>query len=115
MGAFMTIQTTTLPNGLRIVTDFIPHVESVNIGVWIKAGTRYEEKNYNGVAHFLEHMAFKGTERRTAHQIAEEVERVGGYLNAYTSRETTAYYARVLKEDLGIAVDILTDILQHYV
>ena len=109
----MTIKTTTLPNGLRIVTDFIPHVDSINIGVWIKAGTRYEEKHYNGVAHFLEHMAFKGTERRTAHQIAEEVERVGGYLNAYTSRETTAYYARVLKEDLGIAVDILTDILQH--
>lgn len=109
----MTLQITTLPCGLRIVTDYIPHVDSVSLGFWVKAGSRYEEKHYNGAAHFLEHMAFKGTTTRTALQIVDEIESVGGYLNAYTSREMTAYYARVLKEDINLAVDILTDILQH--
>lgn len=109
----MTIQSTVLPNGLRVVSDFIPSVETASLGVWLDVGTRNETKDINGIAHMLEHMAFKGTERRTALQIAEEIEAVGGYLNAYTGRETTAYYARILKEDAPLAVDILSDILQY--
>ena len=109
----MSIETTTLSNGLRIVTDTISHVETVSLGIWVKAGTRNETLHTNGVAHFLEHMAFKGTKKRSAQEIAESIENVGGYLNAYTSREITAYYARVLKGDTPLAVDILMDILQH--
>ena len=107
------IQITTLPNGLRVVTDRVPTVESVSLGVWVRAGTRYEQPQVNGVAHLLEHMVFKGTERRSAREIAEAIEAVGGNINAYTSRETTAYYAKVLKNDAGLAVDVLADILQH--
>lgn len=109
----MAIQSTVLPNGLRVVSDSIPNVETVSLGVWLDVGTRNETKDINGIAHMLEHMAFKGTERRTAVQIAEEIEAVGGYLNAYTGRETTAYYARILKEDIQLATDILSDILQY--
>lgn len=109
----MAIQSTTLPNGLRVVSDFIPSVETASLGIWLDVGTRNETKDINGIAHMLEHMAFKGTMRRTALQIAEEIEAVGGYLNAYTGRETTAYYARTLKEDILLAVDILSDILQY--
>lgn len=109
----MAIQSTTLPNGLRVVSDFIPSVETASLGIWLDVGTRNETKDINGIAHMLEHMAFKGTMRRTALQIAEEIEAVGGYLNAYTGRETTAYYARTLKEDVLLAVDILSDILQY--
>lgn len=109
----MSIQVTTLENGLRVVTDTIPHVETASLGIWVKAGTRNETKEINGVAHFLEHMAFKGTERHSAQEIAEKIEAVGGYLNAYTSREITAYYARVLKKDTALALDILMDILHH--
>jgi predicted Zn-dependent peptidase len=90
-------------------------VETVSLGVWVDVGTRHEPAQINGVAHLLEHMAFKGTERRSALAIAEEIEAVGGHLNAYTSREHTAYYAKVLKEDVPLAVDILADILQHSV
>ncbi len=107
------IQITTLPNGLRVVTDRMPTVESVSLGVWVRAGTRYERPQVNGVAHLLEHMVFKGTERRSAREIAEAIEAVGGNTNASTSRETTAYYAKVLKNDAGLAVDVLADILQH--
>ncbi len=109
----MTIQSTTLENGLRVVTDTIPTVETVSLGVWLNVGTRNETKDINGIAHMLEHMAFKGTKRRSAVQIAEEIEAVGGYLNAYTSRESTAYYARILKDDMPLAVDVLADILQN--
>ena len=109
----MTVGLATLPNGLRIVTDRVDTVASVSIGLWVDVGTRHEPAPVNGVAHFLEHMAFKGTERRSALAIAEEIEAVGGHLNAYTSRESTAYYAKVLKEDVGLALDILADILQH--
>ncbi len=109
------IQVTTLANGLRVVTDPMPTVESVSLGVWVRAGTRYEPSQVNGVAHLLEHMVFKGTERRSAREIAEEIEAVGGNINAYTSRESTAYFAKVLKEDIGLAVDVLADILQHSV
>jgi predicted Zn-dependent peptidase len=109
----MTIGLSTLANGLRIATDRIDTVDTISLGLWVDVGTRHESAEVNGVAHFLEHMAFKGTERRSARVIAEEIEAVGGQLNAYTSRESTAYYAKVLKEDLSLAVDILADIVQH--
>src|SRR5580704_7111145 len=109
----MTAQLSTLSNGLCIATDRLDTVDTVALGLWIDVGTRHEPAEINGVAHFLEHMAFKGTERRSAAVIAEEIEAVGGHLNAYTSRESTAYYAKVLKEDLALALDILADILLH--
>jgi predicted Zn-dependent peptidase len=109
----MTIELSKLKNGLQIATDRIETVDTVSLGIWVDVGTRHEPAEINGVAHFLEHMAFKGTKRRTALAIAEEIEAVGGHLNAYTSRESTAYYAKVLKEDVPLALDILADILQH--
>lgn len=109
------IRITTLPNGLRVATDTMPSVESATVGIWTNCGARNETEAENGVAHLLEHMLFKGTERRSAQLIAEEIEAVGGQMNAYTARENTAYYARVLKEDVGLAVDIVADLLQHSV
>lgn len=109
----MTVRQTTLENGLRIVSHTMDAVETVSVGVFVDAGTRNEPVEINGVAHMLEHMAFKGTKRRSALDIVAEIEEVGGHLNAYTSREHTAYYAKVLKEDAPLAVDILADILQH--
>ncbi|HVH83452.1 MAG TPA: pitrilysin family protein, partial [Steroidobacteraceae bacterium] len=109
----MQVEITVLPNGLRVVSDCMEGVETVSLGVWVGAGTRFESPELNGVSHLLEHMAFKGTRRRSAQAIAEEIEAVGGHLNAYTTREHTAYYAKVLKEDLGLALDIIADILQH--
>ncbi|MFT4784621.1 MAG: putative Zn-dependent peptidase, partial [Paracoccaceae bacterium] len=100
-----------LPNGLRIVTEHMPGLESASIGVWVNVGGRHELLAQNGIAHFLEHMAFKGTKRRSALQIAEEIEDVGGYINAYTSREMTAYYARVLAADVPLALDVIADIV----
>lgn len=111
----MKAEVTTLANGLRIVSEFVPHVETATVGVWVDAGARHEDLESNGISHMLEHMAFKGTESRNAREIAEEIEAVGGYLNAYTSREQTTYYARVMKEDVPLGVDILSDILQHSV
>lgn len=105
------IRITTLENGMRVLTDPMPSVESVSLGVWVGVGARNEPAEHNGVSHMLEHMAFKGTTRRSAVQIAEEIENVGGHLNAYTSREQTAYYAKVLKDDTGLAIDVLSDIL----
>ena len=107
----MTTRLTTLPNGLRIVTEHMPGLQSASAGVWVMAGGRHERAEQNGIAHFLEHMAFKGTKRRTALQIAEEIEDVGGYINAYTSREMTAYYARILEVDVGLALDVIGDIV----
>jgi predicted Zn-dependent peptidase len=107
----MSVQVTTLPNGFRIVTEPMPGLESAAIGLWIEAGARHETEHQNGIAHFLEHMAFKGTARRSALQIAEEIEDVGGYINAYTSREMTAFYARVLRADVALALDVLADIV----
>ena len=107
----MTIELTTLPNGLRIVTEHMPGLASASVGIWVMAGGRHERPEQNGIAHFLEHMAFKGTARRSALQIAEEIEDVGGYINAYTSREMTAYYARVLGADVGLALDVIADIV----
>ena len=111
----MSVRKTVLNNGLEIVTDELETVETVSLGVWVKVGSRYEPKSLGGVSHFLEHMAFKGTGRRSAREIAEEIEAVGGQLNAYTSSEVTAYHATVMKEDIGLGVDILGDILQHSV
>ena len=102
-----------LENGLTVITDQMPHLESATVGVWVGAGARNETEDTNGIAHMLEHMAFKGTKRRTARGIAEEIERVGGFINAYTAREQTAYYARLLRNDVPLAVDILADILQN--
>ncbi len=107
------IRITTLPNGLRVATDTMPGVESATVGIWTSCGARNETAHENGVAHLLEHMLFKGTARRNAQEIAEEIEAVGGQMNAYTARENTAYYARVLKEDVALAVDIVADLLQH--
>ncbi|EAQ06109.1 MULTISPECIES: M16 family metallopeptidase [Yoonia] len=107
----MTIQQHTLSNGLRIVTEQMPGLKSTSIGIWVLAGGRHERIEQNGIAHFLEHMAFKGTKSRTALQIAEQIEDVGGYINAYTSREMTAYYARVLEDDVALGLDIIADIL----
>ena len=92
----MTTQLSTLANGLQVATDRIDTVDTVSLGIWVDVGTRHERADINGVAHFLEHMAFKGTKRRSALAIAEEIEAVGGHLNAYTSRESTAYYAKML-------------------
>lgn len=109
------IRLTTLANGLRIATDTMDTVESVAVGIWIDVGARDEDAALNGASHFLEHLVFKGTARRDARAIAEEIEAVGGHLNAHTSREYTAYYAKVLKEDVALAVDILTDIVRNAV
>ncbi len=100
-----------LSNGMTVATDLMPHLETAAIGVWVSVGARHEDISVHGVSHFLEHMAFKGTKERSALQIVEEIEQVGGYLNAYTSREQTAYYARILKADRTLALDILSDIL----
>ena len=107
------LNVTTLPNGFRVVTETMPGLASASVGVWVNAGARHEDASQNGIAHFLEHMAFKGTARRSALQIAEEIEDVGGYINAWTSRETTAYYARVLQADVPLALDIIADILRN--
>ena len=101
----------TLPNGFRIVTEAMPGLQSASVGLWVEAGGRHETPQQNGIAHFLEHMAFKGTRRRSALRIAEEIEDVGGYINAYTSREMTAYYARVLSGDVLMALDVIADIV----
>ncbi len=109
----MSQQVSTLSNGLRVISDSMPHLETAAVGVWVDTGARHETIEVNGISHVLEHMAFKGTETRTALDIAESIEAVGGHLNAYTSRDQTAYYARVLQEDTPLAVDILSDILQN--
>ncbi|XP_065855609.1 probable mitochondrial-processing peptidase subunit beta, mitochondrial [Euphorbia lathyris] len=104
---------TTLPNGLRIATESTLSSKTATVGVWIDAGSRFETDDTNGTAHFLEHMIFKGTERRTARSLEEEIENMGGHLNAYTSREQTTYYAKVMDKDVNNALDILADILQN--
>ncbi|WP_170770000.1 M16 family metallopeptidase [Ruegeria lacuscaerulensis] len=107
----MTVRQDQLKNGFRIVSENMPGLQSAAIGIWVTAGARNERIEQNGIAHFLEHMAFKGTERRSALQIAEAIEDVGGYINAYTSREVTAYYARVLQDDVALAMDVIGDIV----
>jgi predicted Zn-dependent peptidase len=107
------IQTTRLPSGLTVVTERMDRVETVSFGAYVATGSRNETEKENGVSHFLEHMAFKGTETRSAAAIAEEIEAVGGHINAYTAREQTAYYVKVLKEDTALGADIIGDILTH--
>lgn len=109
----MSYELTTLPNGLRVITDHVPDMHSVAVGIWCDVGARYERADENGIAHLVEHMMFKGTPTRTAAQIAEAVEDVGGQMNAYTSREVTAYFIHLLKDDVPLALEILADILQN--
>ena len=111
----MSVESTRLDNGLTIVTETMEHLESVSLGVWVKSGARNETLKEHGVAHMMEHMAFKGTASRTAREIVEQVENVGGDVNAATSLETTSYYARMLKDDAALGVDILHDILTNSV
>ena len=111
----MTYQISILPNGLRVATEHLAGMESVSVAVSVGVGARFESKKEGGISHFLEHMAFKGTKRRSAKDIAEEMDMVGGNMNAYTSLENTVYYAKVLKENTPLAVDILADILQNSV
>ena len=108
----MDVKVGSLSNGLIVATETIPHLESVALGVWVKAGSRNEHDGEHGIAHLLEHMAFKGTSGRSAYRIAAEIENVGGEINAATNVETTSFYARVMKDDAGLAIDILADILQ---
>ena len=109
----MTIKLDKLSNGFQIVTEKISGIKTVSVGVWIKAGGRHERKDETGLAHFLEHMAFKGTKNRSSIDIVNQIEDVGGYMNAYTSREITNYYMRILPEDINLAIDILNDILSN--
>lgn len=104
---------TTLPNGLTVIVDEISHVRSVAVGLWVRAGSRYEEASRGGLSHFLEHMFFKGSENRTAKQIAEAIDAVGGQLNAFTGKENSCFYCRVLDEHFVLALDILTDMLRN--
>ncbi|MCB1366942.1 MAG: insulinase family protein [Rhodobacteraceae bacterium] len=107
----MSVELHRLSNGFRIVTEHMPGLKSASLGIWVNAGGRHERIEQNGIAHFLEHMAFKGTTSRSALQIAEAIEDVGGYINAYTSREVTAYYVRVLEDHVPLALDVISDIL----
>ena len=111
----MGVEIHTLANGFRVVTENMPGLKSASLGIWVGAGGRHERPEQNGIAHFLEHMAFKGTRTRSARQIAESIENVGGYINAYTSREMTAYFARVLEDDVPLAMDVIGDIVLNSV
>ncbi|EGR47196.1 hypothetical protein MKX07_002080 [Trichoderma sp. CBMAI-0711] len=106
-------QTTTLKNGLTVATEYSPWAQTSTVGMWIDAGSRAETNETNGTAHFLEHLAFKGTAKRSQHQLELEIENMGGHLNAYTSRENTVYFAKAFNSDIPQTVDILADILQN--
>lgn len=103
------VQVTTYKNGVRVVTEQIPHVRSLSVGVWVNAGSRFETAEENGMTHFIEHMLFKGTHTRSARQIAEEFDRIGGEVNAFTSKEHTCYFAKVLDHHGELALEILAD------
>src|SRR5689334_19577996 len=109
----MTLEIYKLSNGLTVVSDPMSQLESAALGIWVNTGSRNETPDQMGISHLLEHMAFKGTATRTARAIAEEIEAVGGVLNAYTSREQTAFHARILKEDVPLALDMIGDILTN--
>ena len=111
----MSVEITRLANGITVLSHHMPHLETVALGIWVKAGARDEQPEENGIAHFLEHMAFKGTRRRSAQAIAEEIESAGGEINAATGMETTTYYSKVLKHDWALALDILADIFTESV
>ncbi|MBI5249224.1 MAG: insulinase family protein [Desulfomonile tiedjei] len=103
-------QKTTLDNGVRVITETVPYVQSISMGIWVHSGSRYERPEVNGICHFIEHMLFKGTDKRSAFTIAKEIDSVGGVLNAFTSKELTSFYCRVLSENTELAVDLLADI-----
>ena len=103
----------TLTNGLRIIGEHIPHYRSVSVGLWVESGSQYETPHENGISHFIEHMLFKGTTKRTARDIAEEMDAVGGQLNAFTSKECTCFYAKVVDEHLPLAMDVISDLVLH--
>ena len=107
------IDITTLHNGLRVVNEYMDDVESVSVNIWVNTGNRNETKKNNGISHFLEHMAFKGTTSRNTQQIAEEFDDIGGRVNAFTSSSKTAYYTKVLKDNIEKAVELLADITQN--
>ena len=107
----MTITKEVLANGLTLVTEAMPHVRSVAIGVWLKRGSRHETPEQTGISHFIEHMVFKGTKNRSAEQIASEVDSIGGYMDAFTAKEYASFHLKVLDEHLPLAVDILGDIV----
>ena len=106
-----TVRRTVLPNGLRILTEAVPAMRSVSFGVWVGVGSRDESPRLGGVSHFLEHLLFKGTKRRTALEISAAIEAVGGETNAFTTKEYTCYYARVLDADLPLAIDVVCDLV----
>src|SRR5713226_5606201 len=105
------IERAELPNGLLVVTERMPHVRSVSVGIWVGTGSRGESPESNGIAHFIEHMVFKGTERRTAEEIARSMDSVGGMLDAFTAKELTCFNAKVLDEHLPIAFDVISDLI----
>src|ERR1700683_5257763 len=105
------ISRSVLPGGLRVVTEFLPSVRSVSLGIWVGVGSRDEDVPHAGATHYLEHLLFKGTGRRTALEISAAMDAVGGEMNAFTAKEYTCYYARVLDSDLPLAVDILSDMI----
>ena len=107
------IETTTLPNGVRIITETMPHVRSVSVGVWVNSGSRRETGEQNGVTHFIEHMLFKGTTRRSAEDIARSVDSIGGNLDAFTAKELVCFNTKVLDEHLALAFDVLADLVLH--
>lgn len=104
------VHTTLLPNGIKVVTEQIEHVHSVSIGIWVKTGSRFETREQQGISHFIEHMLFKGTPRHTAVDIARRIDSVGGFINAFTGKEYTCFYVKILKQHLPLAIDLLTDI-----
>jgi len=106
-------QKTILDNGIKVITEEIPYLQSVSIGVWVITGSRDEQPHENGISHFIEHLLFKGTEKRTAFDIAKEIDSVGGTLNAFTGREYTCFYAKVIDKNLPLAIDLLSDIFLH--
>src|SRR5512147_1494097 len=101
----------TLANGIRVVSETLPKSRSLSIGVWVKVGSRHEPEEIGGASHFIEHMFFKGTKKRTARDIATEIDSLGGEMNAFTSQESTTFYVKVLDEHLALAIEILSDIL----
>jgi predicted Zn-dependent peptidase len=110
-----TPQKTILPNGIRVLSERVPYVDSISVGIWIGAGSRWEDSSNFGISHFIEHMMFKGTENRSSKQIADEMDSLGAHLNAFTDKEYTCFYAKVLKEHLVVAMDVLTDMILHSV
>src|SRR5208282_5411462 len=107
------IRRQTLPNGLTVITEQMPHIRSVAIGIWLKSGSRDEDSEFNGISHFIEHMVFKGTETRSAEDIARQVDSIGGNMDAFTAKECICFNIKVLDEHLPLAMDVLTDLVLH--